>query len=125
MLAVVLLILALGGFLALGMIRAPIWAWAAAVGVLTLLATGGSTSLGALVAWVPFVALAVLSIPAVRRKFVVAPVFATIRKILPKVSDTEAQALEATLFGLVASTDDMREGTAAFLQKRQPEFKGR
>lgn len=37
----------------------------------------------------------------------------------------EAQALEATLFGLVASTDDMREGAAAFLQKRQPEFKGR
>jgi enoyl-CoA hydratase/carnithine racemase len=37
----------------------------------------------------------------------------------------EAQALEAALFGLVASTDDMREGTAAFLQKRPAEFKGR
>ena len=37
----------------------------------------------------------------------------------------EAQAFEATLFGLVASTEDMREGTAAFLQKRKPEFKGR
>jgi enoyl-CoA hydratase len=36
-----------------------------------------------------------------------------------------ACAYEATLFGLVASTDDMREGTAAFLQKRKPEFKGR
>jgi enoyl-CoA hydratase len=32
---------------------------------------------------------------------------------------------EATLFGLVASTDDMREGTSAFLQKRKPEFTGR
>jgi enoyl-CoA hydratase len=36
----------------------------------------------------------------------------------------EGQALEAALFGLMASTDDMREGTAAFLQKRKPVFKG-
>ena len=36
----------------------------------------------------------------------------------------EAQALEAALFGLVASTDDMREGTRAFLDKRKPTFKG-
>jgi enoyl-CoA hydratase len=32
---------------------------------------------------------------------------------------------EATLFGLVAATDDMREGTRAFLEKRKPAFKGR
>ena len=31
---------------------------------------------------------------------------------------------EATLFGLVASTDDMREGTRAFLEKRTPVFTG-
>ena len=41
-----------------------------------------------------------------------------------EVSFDKAQFLEATLFGLVASTDDMREGTAAFLQKRKAEFKG-
>jgi enoyl-CoA hydratase len=35
-----------------------------------------------------------------------------------------AQQLEATLFGLVASTDDMREGTRAFLDKRRAAFKG-
>ena len=37
----------------------------------------------------------------------------------------EAQHLEATLFGLVASTDDMREGTRAFLDKRKAEWKGK
>jgi enoyl-CoA hydratase len=36
----------------------------------------------------------------------------------------QAQTFEATLFGLVASTGDMREGTAAFLEKRTPVFKG-
>jgi enoyl-CoA hydratase len=37
----------------------------------------------------------------------------------------EAQAFEATLFGLVAATDDMREGTKAFLEKRKAEFRGK
>jgi len=37
----------------------------------------------------------------------------------------QAQIFEATLFGLVGSTEDMREGTKAFIQKRKPEFKGR
>jgi enoyl-CoA hydratase len=37
----------------------------------------------------------------------------------------EACQYEATLFGLVASTEDMREGTKAFLEKRKPTFTGR
>jgi enoyl-CoA hydratase len=36
----------------------------------------------------------------------------------------EACLYEATLFGLVASTADMKEGTRAFLEKRKPVFKG-
>jgi enoyl-CoA hydratase len=37
----------------------------------------------------------------------------------------EGQNLEATLFGLLCTTDDMKEGTSAFLEKRPARFKGR
>lgn len=37
----------------------------------------------------------------------------------------QACQLEATLFGLVTTTEDMREGTKAFLEKRNADFKGR
>ena len=37
----------------------------------------------------------------------------------------EAQYLEATLFGLICTTDDMKEGTKAFLEKRPAKFTGK
>ncbi|HEY1436285.1 MAG TPA: enoyl-CoA hydratase-related protein, partial [Casimicrobiaceae bacterium] len=37
----------------------------------------------------------------------------------------EGLLLEASYFGLCAATDDKKEGTAAFLEKRAPRFVGR
>jgi enoyl-CoA hydratase len=36
----------------------------------------------------------------------------------------EAQRFESSLFGLLAATDDMREGMHAFMEKRKAQFKG-
>jgi enoyl-CoA hydratase len=37
----------------------------------------------------------------------------------------EAQYLEASLFALLSTTEDKKEGTAAFLEKRPPKFQGK
>lgn len=37
----------------------------------------------------------------------------------------EGLAYETAQFGLMFSTDDMREGTGAFLERRKPAFEGR
>lgn len=40
-------------------------------------------------------------------------------------SQAEGFALEASYFGICAATEDKKEGTSAFLQKRAPQFHGR
>jgi enoyl-CoA hydratase len=40
-------------------------------------------------------------------------------------SQSEGFTLEASYFGLCAGTEDKKEGTTAFLEKRAPQFHGR
>jgi enoyl-CoA hydratase/carnithine racemase len=42
-----------------------------------------------------------------------------------ETSQSEGLLLEASYFGLCASTEDKKEGTTAFLEKRAPQFRGR
>lgn len=42
-----------------------------------------------------------------------------------EMTQQEGEFLEATLFGLCCATDDMREGTRSFLEKRAANFKGK
>jgi enoyl-CoA hydratase len=42
-----------------------------------------------------------------------------------ETSQTEGLLLEASYFGLCAATEDKKEGTTAFLEKRAPHFRGR
>jgi enoyl-CoA hydratase len=42
-----------------------------------------------------------------------------------ETSQSEGLSLEASFFGLCAGTEDKKEGTQAFLQKRAPQFQGR
>jgi enoyl-CoA hydratase len=41
-----------------------------------------------------------------------------------ETSQSEGLALEASYFGLCAGTEDKKEGTSAFLQKRPAQFRG-
>ncbi len=93
---------------ALAMHKAPVWAWAAAAAVAALawdygIFGGGRAGVvsGTLV-WIPAVVFGLLSIPSLRRNWLVAPVFGKIKQILPKVSDTEQQALDAGTIGFDA-----------------------
>src|SRR5262245_21948290 len=118
----VFLVLCVAGAFALAMHRAPLWAWAAGLAAATLIWQTGllqgefeEPAFGALglLAWVPVVVLAGLSIPAVRRPALIAPVFRSIKAVLPKVSATEQEAWAAGRIvfdaGLFAGTPDWRK----------------
>ena len=106
--ALALVLLGVVGFVVLAMRRAPLWQWAVAALALGLLTRFGFDETGFglyvdVVGWVvallPAAILALLSIPPLRQRLVSGPAYDMVRKILPRVSRTEQEALDAGTVG--------------------------
>ncbi|MGZ5850501.1 MAG: acyl-CoA dehydrogenase, partial [Methyloceanibacter sp.] len=72
-------VLVLGGVIALGMRKAPLWAWAGSLGGAALIWQSGSVhgSLGlfGFLLWAFAIAFGLLAVPAIRRAALIAPAF--------------------------------------------------
>jgi acyl-CoA dehydrogenase len=107
----VLIVLCVIAAFVLAMWRAPLWAWSLGLAVALLLWQTGLLrgeagefppgTLGAL-GWVLVAVLGALSVPAIRRSVLIRPLFRTIKGILPRVSATEQEALNAGTIGFDA-----------------------
>ena len=91
--------------------RASLEAWAIATAAAALIWQTGLIEgrlhapvlgLSGLIGWLPAIVLGLLSISTLRRSWLTGPVYHTIKKALPRVSETEQQALEAGTIGFDA-----------------------
>jgi acyl-CoA dehydrogenase len=107
----VLIVLCVVGAFVLGMRRAPLWAWTAGLAAALLVWQSGALHgelhglapewLGS-AGWVLAAVLAALCVPGIRHSVLVRPLFHKIKRILPKVSETERAALDAGTIGFDA-----------------------
>jgi acyl-CoA dehydrogenase len=100
----------IGAFI-LAMRRAPLWSWTLAVAAAVyawqsglLYGQPGDLEPGILggIVWVLVAALGALCVPAVRRAVLIQPLFRQIKSLVPRVSATEQEALDAGTIGFDA-----------------------
>ncbi|MEX0859553.1 MAG: acyl-CoA dehydrogenase [Cucumibacter sp.] len=96
-----ILALSIAAFVALALLEVPLFVWgvvALAIGAISQLLTGGGA-----VAWsialLPGALLTLASVPLIRRRLIAAPVYRVVKRILPRVSRTEQEALDAGTVG--------------------------
>jgi len=102
-----IILIGIAGFFALAMRRAPLWQWGALallLGALSRLSTDNGLWLrtdlaGWVLALIPAIALFLLSVTTIRRAVVAAPAYRLVKSILPRVSRTEQEALDAGTVG--------------------------
>ncbi len=103
----VVVLIGIAGFLTLAMRRAPLWQWAVVAAIVGLLARVVTMpelaidlmSWGTLIALIPAIVFALLSITPIRRAVITGPAYGLVKSILPRVSRTEQEALDAGTVG--------------------------
>lgn len=98
MILVLWILFAIAGAWALAYLRAPLWVWTAgAFGMAALYGTvaGASLTLIGATSALLFLMLVPLNIPILRRKLISDRLLAAFRSLMPAMSDTERQAIEA------------------------------
>lgn len=123
-----LLILSIVAFAVLAMRRAPLWQWAVAalvVGVLTRISTDNglwlmTDVLGWVLALLPAAILGALSLAPVRKLILTGPAYGLVKSILPRVSRTEQEALDAGTVGWDAELFSGRPDWTKLLGVRKP-----
>ena len=107
MAALMFLVLCFTALVILALRQVQLSIWAAAVAVLTLIALYGlpftepilSFAGGAWIGWAIAAFMAALSVRSVRQRLVVEPAYKALKRIMPRVSATEREALEAGTIG--------------------------
>lgn len=108
MTALLSLILVTAGLMTLAMLRASLSVWAGFAALVALVLTTGimgggfalpGFGLGTMLAFLPAAILAALSITPLRKAVLTKPVFGVVKRILPPVSPTEQEALDAGTVG--------------------------
>ncbi|MBI4724278.1 MAG: acyl-CoA dehydrogenase, partial [Rhodomicrobium sp.] len=111
MIGTALTIAAIAAMFTLAIRREPLWTWAVLLAVVTLfiklgLFAGGlhvpSFTAWALLGWLPAIALGAISWRPIRREIVTRPSFRMVKRILPPVSKTEQEAIDAGTLGFDA-----------------------
>ncbi len=105
--ALIFLLICFAALVILALSEAPLFKWAASVAALTLIAQYGlpfyepilQFSSGAWAGWGLAAILALLSLTGVRQRLIITPAYNALKKIMPRVSDTEREALEAGTIG--------------------------
>ncbi len=123
----ILVLIGLTGFATLAMRRAPVWQWAALWVVLALLNLVILEPFALVIAdpfrWllvVPGLILAVFALKPVRKLILTGPAYAMVKRILPRVSRTEQEALDAGTVGWDAELFGGKPDWSKLLGVRKP-----